>query len=152
MRDIVLILEKYLILTNNSLVRFLLVGMVNTSVGLAIMLFLLNVAEASYWISTFTGNAVGACVSFLLNRSFTFKSTVAYHKGLTRFFITILLCYFSSYFVSEKVGEWTSRVLIISSETEKNVSVLLGSIFYTISNYLGQKYFVFKIKSRKEFS
>ncbi|MDQ1144546.1 putative flippase GtrA [Bacillus sp. SORGH_AS 510] len=147
-----MILEKYLILTNNSLVRFLLVGMVNTSVGLAIMLFLLNVAEASYWISTFTGNAVGACVSFLLNRSFTFKSTVAYHKGLTRFFITILLCYFSSYFVSEKVGEWTSRVLIISSETEKNVSVLLGSIFYTISNYLGQKYFVFKIKSRKEFS
>ncbi|MEO2073916.1 MAG: GtrA family protein [Bacillus sp. (in: firmicutes)] len=143
-----MILEKYLILTNNSLVRFLLVGMLNTSVGLAIMLFLLNVAEASYWISTFTGNAVGACVSFLLNRSFTFKSTVAYHKGLPRFFITILLCYFSSYFVSEKVGEWTSRVLIVSSETEKNVSVLLGSVFYTISNYLGQKYFVFKIKPR----
>lgn len=144
MRDTVLISEKYLIPTNNSLVRFLLVGVVNTCIGLAIMLLLLNVAGATYWVSTFTGNALGACASFLLNRSFTFKSRIAYNRGVPRFFITILICYFSAYFVSEKVGEWAGRMFLISAEGEKNVSVLLGSVLYTMSNYLGQKYFVFK--------
>jgi putative flippase GtrA len=146
MRYLILISEKYLIPTNHSLVRFLLVGLVNTGIGLAIMFLLLNVVGASYWVSTFTGNAIGACVSFLLNRAFTFKSTVSYHTGLPRFIIVILLCYFSSYFLSGKMGEWISQYFIISPEMAKNVSVLLGSVFYTISNYLGQKYFVFTNK------
>lgn len=142
-----MISEKYLIPTNHSLVRFLLVGVVNTGIGLAIMFLLLNVVGASYWFSTFTGNAVGACVSFLLNRAFTFKSTVSFHKGLPRFIIVILLCYFSSYFLSGKMGEWIGQNFIISPEVVKNLSVLLGSVFYTICNYLGQKYLVFTSKS-----
>ncbi|MGG3564150.1 GtrA family protein [Neobacillus rhizosphaerae] len=142
-----MISEKYLIPTNHSLVRFLLVGVVNTGIGLAIMFLLLNVVGASYWFSTFTGNAVGACVSFLLNRAFTFKSTVSYHKGLPRFIIVILLCYFSSYFLSGKMGEWIGQNFIISPEVVKNVSVLLGSVFYTICNYLGQKYLVFSTRT-----
>lgn len=134
-----MILEKYQILTTNSLVRFLLVGIVNTCIGLAIMFFLLNVANVSYWTSTFIGNAAGACVSFLLNRTFTFKSDVSYYKGLPRFIAIIVLCYFSSYFCSEKLAEW-----IFSPSVKENISVLLGSVFYTISNYFGQRYFVFK--------
>jgi putative flippase GtrA len=139
-----LISEKYLTLTTNSLVRFVLVGVVNTCIGLAIMFVLLNAAGFSYWLATFTGNAVGAFVSFTLNRAFTFKSTVSYQKGLPAFLVIILLCYFISYFLSEKLGMWLSQSAIISPGMEENTSVLMGSVLYTISNYLGQKYVVFK--------
>lgn len=138
------ILEKYLKPTTNSFFRFLLVGIVNTFVGLFIMFFLLNVLNLTYWTSTFLGNAVGACISFLLNRTFTFGSNVSYHKGVPRFFVIILICYFSAYYSSEKLTELTNHFQLFSTMNDENVSVLLGSALYTISNYLGQKHFVFK--------
>lgn len=145
-----LISEKSLKPTNSSLVRFLLVGIVNTLVGLMIMFLLLHIAGFSYWTSTFTGNAAGAFVSFLLNRSFTFKSDIPVQKGLPKFLTIILICYFFSYFVSEQLTEQFSYV---SPSFGQNVAVLIGSVLYTISNYLGQKYFVFgKVQTAKEFS
>ncbi len=140
----ILSLDKYLKPTTNSLVRFLLVGIVNTFIGLFFMFFFLNVVGVSYWVSTFTGNTIGASVSFLLNRSFTFKSNISFHKGLPRFIAIIFICYFSAYSCSEKLVELTSSFLLLSTSIEENASVLLGSTFYTIANYLGQKYFVFK--------
>lgn len=79
------VLKNYLKQTN-SFIRFLLVGIVNTAVGLSIMLFLMNALELSYWISTFIGNGTGAVTSFLLNRTFTFKSDIEWRRGVARFF------------------------------------------------------------------
>lgn len=143
MSFIILTLDRFLKPTTNSLVRFLLVGVVNTFIGLALMFFLLNVAGLSYWVSTFTGNAIGACVSFLLNRTFTFRSNVSFKKGLPRFFVIIFSCYFSAYFCSEKLVKLLSQFYLLSPFMEKNASILIGSTLYTIANYLGQKYFVF---------
>jgi putative flippase GtrA len=139
-----LTLDRFLKPTTNSLVRFLLVGVVNTFIGLVIMFFLYNVAGVSYWTATFIGNTIGACVSFLLNRTFTFKSNVSFQKGLPRFFVIIFICYFSAYFCSEKLLELLSQLYVLSTSTEKNASILVGSTLYTMANYLGQKYFVFK--------
>ena len=139
-----LIIEKYLKPTNNDFIRFILIGIVNTFIGLLMMFFLLNVLGVSYWISTFTGNAVGACVSFLLNRTFTFRSSVSYHKGLPLFCAIILTCYFSSYFCSEKIVLLMGHIIYLDSSLAQNASILLGSVFYTLSNYLGQKHIVFK--------
>src|SRR5687767_5575104 len=127
MSFITLTLDRYLKPTTNSLVRFLLVGVVNTFIGLVLMFFFLNVAGFSYWTSTFTGNAIGACVSFLLNRTFTFKSNVTFHKGLPRFLIIIFICYFSAYFCSERLLELASQFYLLSTFMEKNASILLGS-------------------------
>lgn len=141
MNFISLILEKLLKPTNSSFIRFLLVGVVNTFVGLLIMFVLLNGAGFSYWASTFTGNTIGAGVSFLMNRRFTFRSNITVYRGLPRFLAMIFLCYFCSYFVSEQL---MSQFILPSPTLKKNASVLLGSGLYTISNYAGQKYFVFK--------
>ena len=144
MSFIILTLDRFLKPTTSSLVRFLLVGVVNTFIGLVIMFFLYNVAGVSYWTATFTGNAIGACVSFLLNRTFTFKSNISLQKGLPRFFVIIFICYISAYFCSEKLLELLSQFYLLSTFMEKNASILLGSTLYTIANYLGQKYFVFR--------
>jgi putative flippase GtrA len=114
------------------------------------MFSLLNIAHLSYWTSTFAGNAAGACVSYLLNRSYTFNSKVSYQRGLPRFVLIILFCYFSAYFCSERLVEWISPSLPLSASLTENASILLGSALYTISNYFGQKYLVFK--KLKEFS
>jgi len=122
--------------------RFALVGAINTIAGLFIMLILLNAIGFSYWLSTFIGNTAGAAISYFLNRAFTFKSKVRFTEGAPRFLTVILCCYFLSYWLSARVvglgfgtilpGQWTDEA-----------AVLLGGLLYTISNYIGQKKFVF---------
>ncbi|MFE4706643.1 GtrA family protein [Peribacillus simplex] len=135
------VLKNYLKHTN-SFIRFLLVGIVNTAVGLSIMLFLMNVLEFSYWVSTFIGNGTGAVTSFLLNRTFTFKSDIEWRRGVARFFCVILICYSAAYSLGQAIAE--SMEGSVHLPIQQNVAVLIGAIFYTVLNYIGQKYFVFK--------
>ncbi|MEH7124750.1 GtrA family protein [Bacillus sp. JJ1773] len=133
-------MENYLKRTN-SFFRFLLVGVVNTLIGLSIMLLLLNAAEMSYWISTFIGNGVGAFVSYFLNRSFTFQSKIHLKTSIPRFIIVILSCYIFSYSVSHmalRIFEEGNSLLA------ENLAVVIGAGLYTLLNYLGQRFYVFK--------
>lgn len=128
-------LESYLKPT--KFLRFLLVGMINTLLGLSVIFMFLHVFDQGYWISTFFGNAAGMICSYLLNRSFTFKSTISFWKGGSTFFLASGICYFFSYWLAEKI------VIITSDHYLREIAVLVGMIFYTLSNYLAQKYFVF---------
>ncbi|MBT2665024.1 GtrA family protein [Bacillus sp. ISL-4] len=135
------VLKNYLKHTN-SFIRFLLVGIVNTALGLSIILFLMNVLEFSYWVSTFIGNGTGAVTSFLLNRTFTFKSDIEWRRGVARFFCVILICYSAAYSLGQAIAESMEGSVYLP--IQQNVAVLIGAIFYTVLNYIGQKYFVFK--------
>ncbi|MGE7761359.1 GtrA family protein [Peribacillus sp. NPDC097895] len=126
----------------NSFIRFLLVGIVNTAVGLSIMLFLMNVFGLSYWVSTFFGNGTGAVTSFLLNRNFTFRSNIDWRRGAARFFCVILICYSAAYSLGQAIAESMEGSVRLS--IQQNVAVLIGTVLYTGLNYMGQKYFVFK--------
>lgn len=128
--------------------RFILVGIVNTIVGLTVMYLLLHGAGLSYWMSTFLGNSIGACVSFFLNRSFTFKSDDSVLKGMIRFVAVILLCYFLSYSIGKNLVQW---LLInnhsITSTVKTDLAVFISTSLYTVLNYLAQKLFVFRQNS-----
>jgi putative flippase GtrA len=137
-------LESFLRRTN-VFTRFLLVGVVNTLTGLSIIFVLLNVFGFSYWISTFVGNCVGALVSYLLNRTFTFGSQIDFTKGVPRFITVILVCYFVSYSLSEFVADGVFHLYgTVPFINENEFAILLGSGFYSISNFFGQRNFVFK--------
>jgi len=131
----------------NSFFRFLLVGVFNTIIGLSIMLILLNLFGWSYWLATFVGNCMGAGVSYILNRSFTFSSNINGSRGIPRFFFVILSCYIVSYSFGEIVA--AVATIHLSSQTLKFISqdelaVLVGTVVYTLTNYLGQKTIVFR--------
>ncbi len=128
----------------HSFVRFLLVGIVNTIVGLSAMYFFLNGLGFSYWTATFFGNIIGAVVSYFLNRTFTFKSSTAVGKSMFRFAAVILACYFLSYYLGEKLALIVLQQLpFLSEKYTADAAVLIGTGIYTVSNYLGQRIFVF---------
>ncbi|UOK56276.1 GtrA family protein [Bacillus sp. OVS6] len=73
--------ESNFIRLDPLLLKFILVGIMNTAAGLSAILLLLNVINVSYWLSTFLGNTIGAAVSYYLNRSFTFSSQASIKKA-----------------------------------------------------------------------
>lgn len=131
----------------NSFVRFIIVGIANTIVGLSVMYLLLHAVHFSYWLSTFLGNSVGAIVSFFLNRSFTFKSQGSMAKSAIRFITVILCCYFISYDLAKNIVIGVLKGShFIDANLKTDLSVLVGTGLYTILNYVGQKWFVFSKK------
>ncbi len=125
--------------------RFLLVGVLNTMIGMGLMFLLKNGLDWPYWHATFTGNTIGAAVSFLLNRTFTFKSRVPVLTGAPRFVLVVLISYILSFSFSHSITGKMNGIAVsevyLSSDT---IAIILGSIFYTITNFIGQKLFVFK--------
>jgi putative flippase GtrA len=125
-------------------IKFLLVGLVNTFVGLMVIYFFLHVIHLSYWLATITGNSIGACVSFVLNRHFTFRSERSMWSSLIRFIFVVLTCYFLAYYGSLKLVHFILQsISIIPLRFTEDIAVIFGMGLYTILNFIGQKKFVF---------
>jgi putative flippase GtrA len=124
----------------DTLIRFLFVGSINTLIGLG-SIYILLWAGTGYWISTFIGNGSGAVASYFLNKAFTFKSKQPFLKSGVLFTALIAICYFTSYSISRQAAQVLDSLLPFNTET---AAVLFGTMLYTLLNYLGQKYIVFK--------
>ena len=61
-------------LFDEKLLKFILVGVVNTLVGMAIMFGLYNLAHCSYWVSSAANYILTSILSYFLNKYFTFKN------------------------------------------------------------------------------
>ncbi|MBO0961192.1 GtrA family protein [Neobacillus sp. MM2021_6] len=133
-----------------SFVRFIIVGIVNTIVGLSFMYLFLHALGLTYWMSTFLGNSVGAIVSYFLNRKFTFQSQNSVSTSAVRFVIVILCCYFISYQVGERLVVWLFHANeLFNDKVIIDFAVLVGTGMYTFLNYFGQRVFVFPKNSSK---
>lgn len=125
--------------------RFLLVGVFNTLVGLSASFAFFNLLHLNYWISTFTGNTIGAIVSYTLNRTFTFRSSASVGSSWWKFAIVILSCYGLSYGISLQLAETAASLWPgMRADWLHNAAILIGNGLYTIGNYLGHKYFTFR--------
>ena len=83
---------------DKKLVKFLLVGTLNTFIGSLIMFALYNLLGASYWVSSALNYAIGGIVSFFLNKYFTFQNRAKSVKQVLFFVLNLAACYFVSYF------------------------------------------------------
>ena len=59
---------------DRTILKFLIVGVVNTLFGTAVMFSLYNLAGCSYWISSAANYILGSILSFFLNKYFTFQN------------------------------------------------------------------------------
>ena len=127
-----------------SVFRFALVGAVNTLVGMAIMFGLYNLAHCSYWFSSAANYVLTSILSFFLNKYFTFQNKTDTPRQALRFALNIAVCYLIAYGAAKPL---TLRLLADASVTVRdNVAMLVGMVFFSVLNYLGQRVLVFKRK------
>lgn len=134
-------------LIDKTISKFLVVGAVNTLLGAGVMFFLYNILGVDYWFSSLSNYIVGSVLSFVLNKYFTFGDKEKAPKQIVLFIINISVCYFLSYgiarvIVSFALGTYPEKV-------RDNVAMAAGMALFTILNYIGQKYIVFKQKKQK---
>jgi len=130
--------------------RFLMVGIINTIVGLSMIFLLFYIFHLSYWVATFFGNIVGGLVSFILNRSFTFQSDKSIKRTIVPFFLVMFICYFVSYNIGKKIAFSFLNITALPILSVHDLAILLGSGLYTITNYFGQKRFVFFTNKKRK--
>ncbi len=127
---------------NSSLLRFLLVGVVNTLVGTAIMFGLYNLAGCSYWFSSAANYFLTSILSFFLNKYFTFQCREKSISQVLRFAANIAVCYLLAYGLAKPLCLHLMKGA--ESHIRDNVSMFVGMCLFTGFNYLGQRFFAFR--------
>ena len=104
--------------------KFVLVGIVNTLVGTAVMFAAYNVLHLSYWISSASNYVVGSIVSYFLNKYFTFQNKEKSWKQLVKFALNITVCYLVAYGLAKPLVSWFLHGQ--SKSVQDNLSMLVG--------------------------
>ncbi len=127
---------------DSTVIRFIIVGIVNTLFGTAIMFVFYNVFHLSYWVSSASNYFFGSILSYFLNKSFTFKYGKTDFKSIFRFTVNILICYLLAYGIAKPVMRYLLSGYSVS--IQENVSMVLGMVLFVGLNYVGQRFFAFK--------
>lgn len=131
-------------LLDRKLLKFIIVGVINTLVGTAIMFGLYNLAGCSYWVSSASNYLLTSILSYVLNKHFTFQNTQKGWKPILRFSLNIAVCYVLAYAIAKPFVLWTLQSQ--SKAIRENIAMFAGMVLFTGFNYLGQRFFAFREK------
>ena len=139
------LLSKFL---DKTFLRFIIVGVINTLFGTAIMFVFYNVFGLSYWLSSASNYFFGSILSYFLNKYFTFQYKKRDWKVVGRFVLNISVCYLIAYGVAKPLV----RALLsgASATIQENVAMLCGMCLFVALNYLGQRFFAFKSEENND--
>jgi len=122
---------------NTGIVKYGLVGLINTLITGIILFVLMNVFGVPYDISNAVGYVIGFFNSFIMNKFWTFKENqTSTLKQFIRFTAVFAVCY------SIQLG--LVVFLVEKLSLNKNLSQLIGMVFYTLIGFLFNKLFTFK--------
>jgi len=124
-----------------AFIRFVLVGIGNTIIGLSIIYVLMYFFRLNIIASNFGGYILGALFGYAMNRVWTFKSNVGIGTSFFKYSLVMIVAYLLNLGV----------VLLFSSETQINPYLVqaFGVVPYTLFAFFGSKYFVFSNKSNE---
>ncbi len=85
-------------------------------------------------------------MSFLLNKVFTFNNKSSVLKTAIKFSINVIVCYVVSYGAAKPLVIWFLHILSfnISLKIYEQIAMILGMCIFTATNYIGQRFFVFR--------
>ena len=97
-------------------------------------------------VSNITGYIVGLINSFVWNRKWTFQSKNHWGREFIKFVTAFLICYIPQLFLVNFLNAYTTIMidfepLVISHDY---TCQLIGIVFFTILNFLLNKYYTFK--------
>lgn len=121
-----------------QLVKFSIVGVINTAVDFAVFFLFYSAFHVSYSISQVFGYTSGMINSFIMNKKWTFED-----KTTGKVIITKLL----KFVITNLVSLGSSIVVLKLSKTYLSNSILIAKVLATLCaqmiNYLSYKYWVF---------
>ena len=132
--------------------EFIMVGILNTSVGMGLQFLFFNLCGWGEWISSIVGYILGSILSYFLNKYFTFKNKEKGWKPIAKFALNIAVCYGLAYGIAIPLTKWicvANSLTMFGWTVDKfagNVSMLVGSCLFVAFNYIGQRFFAFKEK------
>lgn len=120
-----------------QMLRFVLVGVVNTGLGYAVIfacMYLLNWGPVA---SNMAGYAVGLVASYLLNRTFTFRSAARPVQEILRFVGIFLLAYLANLA--------TLVVLVRYIGLHEGAAQIVAGVVYFCLSFVLNKFYVFRV-------
>lgn len=127
---------------DKTFLRFVLVGIINTLFGTAIMFVFYNVFGLSYWLSSASNYFFGSILSYFLNKYYTFRYKKRDWKVVGRFALNIAACYLIAYGIAKPLI--TALMSGFAVNVQENVAMACGMGLFVVLNYLGQRFFAFK--------
>jgi putative flippase GtrA len=113
--------------------KFILVGVVNTLFGTAIMFVFYNCFHLSYWLSSASNYFFGSILSFFLNKRFTFRNRSRSPMVAVRFTVNIAVCYLLAYGLAKPL---VRRLLAgAGTSVQDNAAMLAGMCLFVGLNY-----------------
>lgn len=143
-------MKKLLALIDIKLLKFILVGVINTAVDYGLFLILRGICpENPLWLRwlllTAIPCALASVVSYFLNKYFTFKNTEKGWAPVLRFAVNIAACYLLAYGMAIPLMEWALSAA--APALRDNLTKVAGMCLFTGFNYLGQRLFAFRNKT-----
>ncbi len=128
-----------------KLLKFILVGVLNTLADAGLSFALINLTTLNMWWCTAIPCALASVLSYFLNKHFTFKNTEKGWKPVFRFAVNIAACYLLAYGIAIPGMEWALSGA--SAALRDNLTKVAGMCLFTGFNYLGQRLFTFREKA-----
>lgn len=117
-----------------QIVRYSLVGIVNTVVGLTVIFFFMHIGFGDIF-SNVAGYMCGFAVSCTINARWTFETRLNRYK-VTKYMTVVVLAY---------VANLTALVLVRDFfELGRVLAQLAGICVYTLLGFVGSRYYAFK--------
>jgi putative flippase GtrA len=123
-----------------QVVRFLLVGLLNTGVGFAVILGAMALGVDYRWANAL-GYGVGCLVGFVGNRSWTFRHDGPWHISLARWLLVVAVAYAANLALVVALHE--------GLQVEATLAQIGGIVVYTSVAFLGGRLVAFRGSERR---
>lgn len=127
-----------------KLLKFIFVGVINTLFSAIIMFLLYNLLHLGYWGASSIAYILASILSFILNKSFTFKNKDSILKTAFKFSVNVAICYLLAFSISKPLIILFLSNFEFPSSVIDQASMLFGMVIFTLLNYVGQRFFAFK--------
>lgn len=120
-----------------QLIKYGIVGVSNTLISLAVIFLLLKVCGMKDGPANLIGYIAGLINSFIWNRKWTFGSRSSWLSTFIPFIMVFAVCYALQYILLT----WLNKNF---TAYDNYYNHLMGMVFFTVINFLANKYITFK--------
>lgn len=131
--------------------RYALVGLCNSIVGLGLIALLMHGFRWTHTSATLLGNITGMLFSYGCNRFFTFRDQGKVGKSLFRFTAVSLFSYIIAYVLLHEPLDKLVMILFptVWVASKEDVVILLEASIYTITSFLFHRMYTFNTTGKQ---